>query len=1046
MAEPKIKYDINGALDDGYTYKDIASHLSEKNNYNLDEAIKDGYNYQEISEHLANLTPSNKKPEKQKSESYKKSRLDRDSQGNVIGSFDDDTFVGSTLNYLIPQPDKIPDQLMRQLGLTARTFSEGTAETADFVATPVRGSMNLLAKPFTDKPPIKPITNSTKDLLDELNVPFPEDRNERIVGGATKYIPLTGGPNLIIKATNPKSYVGKNIKESLLENQGKQLSSGALMGAGTQYAAEEDFGTLGQLGTGFGASVLPFLTKGKSMSTNFSPKPLYKKNLTKAEEIKQLKLTLDYESELAQTLKLGVDPKNAKFQTLKRLGLSEDKLSQAYINVSRPIKTFLNKNNELDYTAINTAILNKQKEVIKSPSLFTKITGNLTTRIKQYSTNIANRLRLSDFNEQSKVARKIETVEPFIKNLNQIKKKNPAQYKQLQLDLFNGNHNNVSKIMQDISPDALQAWKNTEAMLNSTRNDLLQSGFNINKIKNYFPRSVTDVKLLYRGLNIEQKNIIDLMLNNKLLNNRAAAILKKDNKLTKDDAITLAKTQIKEENLDANTALSADEISDIYDNFLRGYGTSKLKLGSPSFTKQRTMGELTETELPYYDDAGENLLNYIRSTQKQIEHRRFFGEDIPMSFGRNDKGEANESLILDSIGKLFKKENDIRQANNQPKLTTDEMNELKSLLLSRFGKGEQPSGKFVATLKDIMYTLTLANPFSAGTQLGDISQTAFQMNVKKAVGALLTTKQAKLKDLGLDNTVNADLTKESRLSSKLLDKLLGANFFKRVDKIGKETNMNAALKEGQALAKNSKGLKILEKKWKNVFGNEYDNFIKDLKSGDLTDNVKYYLWHNLADQQPISLSEMPQMYLDLPNGRAFYALQSFALKQLDVIKRNILDEYKNGNKKKAVVNATRYSLIVGGGNTLVDYGKDVALGREIDPYNIPKDILFNTIKVFGVNEYAYDKFLKTGEVDEWVNSMWMPPIGVVAAPAADAMKLIQKALDPDEEITMQDLYNLQTTRRAPFVGSLVQNYLGGGRERYNEEIDDKRTDNIFGIE
>ena len=69
MAEPVIKldpiaikpYDVNAALNEGYTYKDIASHLSEKNSYDLDGAIKEGYNYQEISEHLSNLTSSNKK-------------------------------------------------------------------------------------------------------------------------------------------------------------------------------------------------------------------------------------------------------------------------------------------------------------------------------------------------------------------------------------------------------------------------------------------------------------------------------------------------------------------------------------------------------------------------------------------------------------------------------------------------------------------------------------------------------------------------------------------------------------------------------------------------------------------------------------------------------------------------------------------------------------------------------------------------------------------------------------------------------------------------
>ena len=320
------------------------------------------------------------------------------------------------------------------------------------------------------------------------------------------------------------------------------------------------------------------------------------------------------------------------------------------------------------------------------------------------------------------------------------------------------------------------------------------------------------------------------------------------------------------------------------------------------------------------------------------------------------------------------------------------------------------------------------------------------MNTQKAVSALLGTKQAKLKDLGLDNTVNADLSKEGRLTSSVLDKLLGVNFFKKVDKLGKEVNMNAALKEGQALAKNNKGLKKLKNNWEGVMGNQYDSFIKDLKSGELTDNVRYYLWHNLADQQPISLSEMPQWYLDMPNGRVFYALQSFALKQLDVMKRTIINEYKNGNKKKAVANALRYSAIVGGGNTGVQYAKDYASGKDIDPYNIPKDILFNTIKVFGVSEYGFKNSLSQGKIDEWFTSMWMPPLGVITAPVKDTVTLINKALDPEKEITIDDLYNLQSTTLIPSFGSIIKNRLGGGAERYNERLADERTDNIFGVE
>ena len=962
----------------------------------------------------------------EKSESYKGSRI-------TEKNWDDTTALGKVLNTIIPQPEKIPAQLKRQFGLGSRGLIEGTGEAADFISIPIREGINVIAKPFQEKkdvPFIKPITESViNPSLQKLNVPFPENKGERISQSAIKMLPITGGPNALIRTLNPKSYAGKNIQKSLLESEGKQLSSGALMGGTAQYAAEEGVGEMGQLGLGTLASFLPFLTKGKGPVT--TPKPQFKQELSEKKLNKAIDLVDDYESELAATLKLGIDPTEARKSTLKRLRLSEEKLNQAYINDGRAMRTFVKNNGELDYDGINTAIFNKEKSLYNDPTWFTKLTGNLTTRLKAKVPAIANRLRFLDFSENVNIARKIEAVEPFVQALNKIKKQNAPLYKQLTLDLNNREHDNVLKAMQDIGPEAVKGWENTQAILNTIRGELLDSGFSINSLEGYYPRLVKDVTRLDRRFNIKQKEDIDKLLDEKLLSITTKEVLAENKNLLRDDAINLAKDRIKEEGVSSREALSQDEVSSIYDTYLRGFGTNKLALGEPGYTKQRTMGNITEDLLPYYQDPAERLLNYIRSTQKNVEQRRFFGKDIPMEMN-------SEAKINSAIGKLLEDEG--------KDLTTKELQEVRSLLVSRFGKGEQSPSKSVAIIKDLIYMGTLANPFSAATQLGDLSQTAYQMNTQKAVSALLGTKQAKLKDLGLDNTVNADLSKEGRLTSSVLDKLLGVNFFKKVDKLGKEVNMNAALKEGQALAKNNKGLKKLKNDWEGVMGNQYDSFIKDLKSGELTDNVRYYLWHNLADQQPISLSEMPQWYLDMPNGRVFYALQSFALKQLDVMKRTIINEYKNGNKKKAVANALRYSAIVGGGNTGVQYAKDYASGKDIDPYNIPKDILFNTIKVFGVSEYGFKNSLSQGKIDEWFTSMWMPPLGVITAPVKDTVTLINKALDPEEEITMDDLYNLQSTKLIPSFGSIIRNRLGGGAERYNERLADERTDNIFGVE
>ncbi len=100
----------------------------------------------------------------------------------------------------------------------------------------------------------------------------------------------------------------------------------------------------------------------------------------------------------------------------------------------------------------------------------------------------------------------------------------------------------------------------------------------------------------------------------------------------------------------------------------------------------------------------------------------------------------------------------------------------------------------------------------------------------------------------------------------------------------------------------------MQKKYGTVFGNEFGGLISDLQNGKITDNVKYYLFSELSGVQPINLSQMPLKYLNMKGGRVLYALKSFTLKQLDLIRRTVIDEAAKGNFVKAGYNATRYLM------------------------------------------------------------------------------------------------------------------------------------------
>jgi hypothetical protein len=164
----------------------------------------------------------------------------------------------------------------------------------------------------------------------------------------------------------------------------------------------------------------------------------------------------------------------------------------------------------------------------------------------------------------------------------------------------------------------------------------------------------------------------------------------------------------------------------------------------------------------------------------------------------------------------------------------------------------------------------------------------------------------------------------------------------------------------------------LKQKWSPVFGDEIDNLIDDLKHKRLTDNVQVYLFDNLAEVQPISLSTMPQKYLDHPNGRLFYMLRSFTIKQLDLMRRDILTKLAEGRFKEGFGNFASLATLFVLANGTADMAKDFMTGKEIEMEDTMVD---NVWKMVGLNRYTGDKVL-AGTPGQAVIDMIAPPLTV----------------------------------------------------------------------
>ena len=612
----------------------------------------------------------------------------------------------------------------------------------------------------------------------------------------------------------------------------------------------------------------------------------------------------------------------------------------------------------------------------KNP-LLDNLLGTLSTRIKKYSPKVFFKVRQHEYNVHKRIASAENTILPFVKAVKQVAKE---QLPKLSVSLSNGDIKTASKILDQYSVGGSKTLVQTREFLDDMYRELTEAGYKIDKIENYFPRIVKDYDGLLQALDAPRRGMIEKALYSK----------------------------VKEYNLNKIEDLPEQIRTDVVNKVVRGYVPKEIK-GGLSFTKERKLPEVTEEISSFYYSPAESLERYIRSTANDIERRKFFGRDAVNTEGTKiDTGK--------SIGNLLDRE--IQSGS----ISHADADVLSQLLKGRFDMGEVAPTKSLRFIRDVGYGTTLANPISALTQIGDIGVSAYANGMRNTIAALFGKNKITMDELGLDNLIANELSNVLD-ASKHLDRALHLGGFKKVDKLGKNVVLNSALRKANAMAKSDKGVSKLASKYKEAMGEEFDMLVNELKAGEMTDRVKFYLWNELSDLQPISLSEMPLSYLNSPNGRILYSLKSFTIKQLDVLRRDIIQQYKSGNKLEAGRNLLRYITLVPLTGATVDEVKDGLLGRGFELNDIAEDNYFeNLTKLVGVNDYTRSVYLKQGDATGFITNTLAPPMSSINAIAKDVSDLV----------TSGDVLPERVIKELPVGGKIWYNFFGGGLENWEK--------------
>lgn len=614
--------------------------------------------------------------------------------------------------------------------------------------------------------------------------------------------------------------------------------------------------------------------------------------------------------------------------------------------------------------------------------------GALSTRIKNVDDGLFGRLMETEYNLHKGTQQYLKTVDPFVKEVSAL-----PQQAQDQLNYFlrKGDFDAAENWMAAKAPKLLESFDATKGVLKNI-GELLQDAGHKADVENYFPTSVKNYGNLRKGLDLPEQNAIDAALQ-KVADKKNVQI----RDLTDIEQDRIIESVIKKKNFDKFDAL-------------------------PTNLKERRLegGDLNVEIMGNYKNPAEALQTYIRSSVNNIERKKFFRDSVVE--------DVEDAIGMDVNKSISSMVNDL---NVDGKLTVDQVDELTSVLGARFASDGGAMHGGLTIVKNLGYIGTLGDFMSTLTQVADVPNVmgyhGFGNTIKAAWGlkGTLVGKGGRkgdygVEDIGMSDSIARELGDAGKFS-KTLNSLLKVTGFKKIDRFGKETLMNAVKNKyvKQLKQENIKGVDKFKEKWRDVYGPDTDQLVRDLQRGDKTELTNLHMFTKLSEHQPISYSEYPAAYMNNPNGRILYMLKSFTLKQWDLVRRNLYQEFKKADgklaKTRVLGKTAKVAAFMSAGGLGMDKTKDLIMGRDVKPEDLGTDALWALAGAYGINKYS-GNFLKQGDVAGFADNLTTIPIpvfqGIQALMTGDVAKV---------------------SKSVPVIGRTLHSRAFGGAKKYNKK-------------
>ena len=692
-----------------------------------------------------------------------------------------------------------------------------------------------------------------------------------------------------------------------------------------------------------------------------------------------------------------------------------------------------------DYRKLFTIKPQKQQGPIGK--IAKRFTGGISSAITPISYRLGKicpelKQRVIDWNFDKKrtVDKWADKAEKFNAQLKRIPQKERAIF---DYALLNGDLDTAESVAKKYK---LPDWiKDARELVDVAREEMNQYGTDIGKIENYFPRKVKD----YEGL---IKHIGGTPLEGVL--SRAIKKVANDKGIS---ALSLSEEQ------------KADIVTSVINRNMHMAKTT------PGSSKSRVFQKIPPELAQYYHDSGSALYMHLVEAGNIIATRKFLGRtekgqrELQLKYNQSRVKVAKLSIevrsatdpnvkkkkaleynialqkrklnrnnlerykvltdedVADSIGTT------IINLITDKKLKIEDEKEATRILKTLLNPGVM--GETTRWFKNLTFLSLLSNPITTLSQLQDFvfvlleTDSFWQMakTVGHTGGRLVGVHKPKvtIKDLGLGDRPTVEMDTAGGLTRKLVDKTLF--LLNKFDEFGKQNLIDAAYEKYTSRAKENP--QALQEELLPLFVDDAEGIVGDLKAGKISEGVVRLLFNRVTHYHPVTNADMPVLYSEMKNGKIFYTLKSFTIKQLSVVRAEVFDNIAKGmsekNAKKVRHGVRQLMVLMGFMATAgvgVDMLKDWLLGRETDYSDYAVD---NLLKIIGLSKY-FAWVARYGGLGEAAAKIIAPPLAPWESISKDIFEIL---LGDDKEGEPQ---KIETIKHIPMIGKLIYWHFGYG--------------------